>query len=116
MGQANQKDGAKAKGLTVEGGVHATEIDQQTNHRHADGRRLIILQLILQDLACFAAPRHGIDVDVGKVHILLAVGVPREDGRLVLKNKLQKLVLDVLAPQRDAILLFQMSNLVARVD
>lgn len=101
---------------TVQRCVHATEIDQQTDHRHANSRRLIILQLVLENLARLATPRHCVDVDVCEIHILLTIGVPREDRRLVFKDKLEELVLDIFAPQRDAILLLEMSDLVARVN
>lgn len=95
----------REKGRTVQRRVHATEIDQQTDHRHANGRGLIILQFILEDLARLAAPRHRVNVNVGKIQVLLAVGVPREDWGLVLENELEELVLNIFAPQGDAILL-----------
>ena len=83
---------------TVEGGVHATKIDQQANHSHADRGRLVILQLVFQNLASLAAPRHGVDVDVRKVYLFTTFGVSRESRCLVLKDKLEKLVLDIFAP------------------
>lgn len=32
---------------TVQSSVHATEIDQQTDHSHIDSRRFVVLQFIL---------------------------------------------------------------------
>lgn len=74
--------------FTVKGCVHAPKIHQQTHHCHADSSGLIILQLVFQDLTSLAAPCHRVDVDIGKVHILFAIGVSCEDGRFVLKDEL----------------------------
>lgn len=102
--------------FTVQSCVHATKVHQQAHHCHADSRGLVVLQFVLQDLTGLAAPRHRVDVDVSKVHLLLSVGVSCEDGSLVFEDEFKELVLDILSPQGDAILLFQMSNLVSRVD
>jgi hypothetical protein len=83
---------------TVEGCVHATKVDQQTNHSHANRSRLVILQLVLQNFAGLATPRHGVDVNVREVAVLLAIGVSREHGGLILKDEFEELVLDVFAP------------------
>lgn len=101
---------------TVQSGIHATEIDQQTDHGHADSCWLVILQLILEDLASLAAPGHCIDVDIREVHSLLSVGVPRKDWSFVFKHQFQELVLDIFAPQRDTVFFLEVPNLVARVD
>ena len=107
---------ARRTGHTIESRIHATEVDQQTNHSHANSCRLVILQLVLENFACLAAPGHGIDVDVREVTVLLAIRVSREHGGLILEDEFEKLVLNIFAPQRDAILLLQMSYLVSRVD
>lgn len=83
---------------TVQGSVHATEIDQQTDHSHIDSRRFVVLQFILKNLAGLAATGHCIDVDIREVHSLLPVGIPRKNGCLILKDQLQELVLDIFAP------------------
>ena len=102
--------------FTVKGCVHAPKIHQQTHHCHADSSGLIILQLVFQDLTSLAAPCHRVDVDIGKVQVLLSVGVSGEYCGLVLEDKFEELVLDILAPEGDAILLLQLSNLVSGVD
>jgi hypothetical protein len=101
---------------TVQSGIHATEIDQQTDHGHADSCGLVILQLVLEDLAGLAAPGHSINVDIREIHSLLSVGVPRKDWCFVFKHQLQELILDVFAPQWNTIFFLEVSNLVARVD
>src|SRR4051812_31096540 len=59
-------------GLTVEGGVHAANVDQEADHGHADGSVAITKQLVTKDLAALAAPRHSVNVEVGEA--LLALG------------------------------------------
>lgn len=101
---------------TIQRSIHPPKVHQQTNHSHTNSSRFIILQLILQDLACFATPRHSIHINIRKIHPLLPIRLPRKHLRPVLKHQLQKLVLDVLAPQRNAIFLLEVLDLVARVD
>lgn len=100
---------------TIESRVHPPKIHQQTNHSHTNRRWLIILQLVLEDLTRLATPRHSIHIDIREIHALLPIRLPRKHLVLVLEHQPQKLILDVLAPQRDPVLLFQMLDLVARV-
>jgi len=119
MTTSARRPGASRRGLlTVERRVHAAHVDQQTHHGHVDGGRALRQQLVLEDLAALAALGHGIEVDVGKrVHGPgLRVRLLGEDGLVVLEHELEEIVLDVLAPQRDAIVLFQVLDLVAAVD
>jgi len=100
-------------GFTVECGVHPTNVDEETNHGHALGGIAITKQLVAQDFAGLAAPRHGVDVEVGKTLLanlfgFVAVG---EDLILVVEDGLEKVVLDILAPEGLAIVLFEMSDL-----
>lgn len=103
---------------TVQRGVHPTDIDQQTHHGHVHGRRALRQQLVLQDLAAFAALGHGIEVDVGEGvrGPGLRLRLLREDLLVVLKDQLEEVVLDVLAPQRDAVILLEVLDLVPTVD
>ena len=101
---------------TSQGSVHAPDVDQQTHHGHVDGSRALSQQLVLQDLAALAALGHGIEVDVGKRVAAGAVGLLGEDALVVLEDELEEVELDVLAPQRDAIVLLQMLDLIPTVD
>jgi hypothetical protein len=74
------------------------------------------LKLILQNLASLAALSHSIDINIGKIQILLPIGPAGEDRGLVLEDKLKELELDIFAPQGDAVLLLQMPNFVSRID
>ena len=98
---------------TVERGVHATNVNQEADHGHALRSIAITKQLVSEDLAGLAAPGHGIDVQVGEALLadlvgLVAVG---EDLLLVVEDGLEEVVLDVLAPERLAVLLFEMADL-----
>lgn len=106
---------AHALQLTVQGGVHAADIDQQTHHGHVDGGGALRQQLVLKDLAAFAALGHRIEVYVGESVARGAVGNLVEDAGLVIEDVTQEVVLDVLAPERHAIFLLQVADLVARV-
>ena len=101
---------------TIERSIHPPKIHQETHHRHTNSSRLIILQLILENLARLATPGHRIHVDIREIHARLLIRLPRKHLGRVLEHQLQELVLDVLAPQRNAILLLEMLDLVARVD
>ena len=101
---------------TIERGIHPPKIHQQTHHGHTNSSRLIILQLILENLARLATPGHRIHVNIREIHALLVIRLPRKHLGRVLEHQLQELVLDVLAPQRNAILLLEMLDLIARVD
>lgn len=98
--------------LTVQSGIHPADIDQEADHGHVDGRRPLGQQLVLQDLAAFAALGHGIEVNVGKGVSRCSVRHLVEDAGLVIKDGLEKVVLNVLSPQRHAIFLLQVTNLV----
>jgi hypothetical protein len=105
--------------LTIQCGVHAPYIDQQTHHGHVDGRRPLRQQLVLQYLAALAALSHCVQVDVCErvSRFRLSSGLVRlgEDLLLVLEDILQKVELDVFAPERYAVLLLQVPDLVARI-
>ena len=58
---------------TIERGIHPAKIHQQTHHRHANSSRLIILQLILENLARLATPGHRIHVNIREIHALLLI-------------------------------------------
>jgi hypothetical protein len=92
--------------LTIQCGVHAPYIDQQTHHGHVDGRRPLRQQLVLQYLAALAALSHCVQVDVCErvSHFRLSSGLVRlgEDLLLVLEDILQKVELDVFAPERSS--------------
>jgi len=99
--------------LTVECGVHAANVDEEADHGHALRSIAITKQLVSKDLAGLATPRHGVDVKVGEALLsdliwLVAVG---EDLQVVIKDGLEEVVLDVLSPERFAILLFEMPDL-----
>lgn len=102
--------------LTVQRRVHAANIDKQADHGHDDGRRHILGELLLQYLAALAALAHGIDIDFSKGEAFLGVRIPSKTLLFVVEYKAQELVLDVFPPQRDAILLLQMADLISRVD
>lgn len=98
---------------TVEGGVHATNVDQEADHGHALRSLAITKQLVSKDLAGLAAPGHGVDVEVGKALLaqavlLVAVG---EDGQVVVKDGSEEVELYVPAPERLAVLLLEMPDL-----
>lgn len=101
------------EGPTVEGGVHAANVDQEAHHGHTLGGFTVTEQLVTQHLACLAAPGHGVDVEVreallAQAVLLVAVG---EDLLLIVEDGAQEVVLDVLAPQRLAILFLEMPDL-----
>jgi hypothetical protein len=85
--------------LTVESRIHPSDVDEQTDHCHALGRVPIAEELVAQNLAGLAAPRHGVDVQVGEVlgRSVRFVRV-REDIKFVIEDLLEEVVLDVLAP------------------
>lgn len=103
-------------GHTVESGIHPSEIDQQANHSHADSCLFIVLKFVLQDLARLATPSHSVDVDVRKIQVFLSIWPTGKDLSLVFEDELEELILDVLAPQRNAVFLLEMSNLISGVD
>lgn len=98
--------------LTIERRVHAADIDQEAHHGHAFGSVPITQQLVSQHLAGLAASRHGVYVEIGEA-LLSDRSVVRigEDLFVIVKDSLEKVVLDILSPQRLAIILLQMSNL-----
>ena len=73
------------------------------------------MQLVLQDFARLATSRHGIKVNIGKGGIASAVRISREDRRLVFKHQLQELILDILAPERNPVVLLEMFDFVSRI-
>jgi hypothetical protein len=101
---------------TVESRVHATNVDEQTHHRHVDGGGTLRQQLVLENLAALAALCHGVEVDVGKRVAGCAVRLLGEGVCVVLEDELEEVVLDVLAPERDAVIFFEMLDFVAAVD
>ena len=103
-------------GEEVERRIHAADVDQQAYHGHVDGGRALGEQLVLEDLAALAALGHGIEVDVGKSVAAGAVRLLGEDAAVILEDELEEVELDVLAPQRDAVVLFQVFDLVAAID
>jgi hypothetical protein len=104
-------------GEEVERRVHAADVDEQAHHGHVDGGRALRQQLVLEDLAALAALGHGVEVDVGKRvrRAGLRLRLLREDGPVVLEDELEEVILDVLAPQRDAVVLLEVLDLVAAV-
>lgn len=102
--------------LTVERGVHAPDVDQQAHHGHVDCSRALRQQLVFEDLAALAAFCHGIQIDVCKGMATGRVGLLGEDALVILEHELEEVVLNVLAPQRDTVVLFEMLDLVAAVD
>lgn len=82
-----KEDNGGEQVLTVESGVHASNIDQKTNHGHVLGGFAITEQFVAQDFAGLGASGHCIDVEVGEV-LLGLVGFPAvgEDGRLVIED------------------------------
>ena len=101
---------------TIERCVHAADVDQQAHHGHVDGGRALGEQLVLEDLAALAALGHGVEVDVGKRVAARAIRLLGEDAAVILEDELEEVELDVLAPQRDAVVLFEVLDLVAAVD
>lgn len=102
--------------LTIQRCVHAPDIHQQTHHRHADSTVGILQQLFLEYLTAFAALGHGVDVDFRKREARRTIAVLGEAFRLIVEDQLQEIILNVLAPKRNAILLLQMADLVAGVN
>jgi hypothetical protein len=102
---------------TVERRVHATEIDEQTHHCHVLRRFVLGQQLVSQDLARLATPGHRVDIEIGKglLRDLIRLIAVCEDGPVVLKHCLEKLILDVLPPERLSVVLLKMLYLVATV-
>ncbi len=72
-------------------------------------------QLLLQDLTSLAALSHGVYVYLCEGVVLRAIAVLRETPRLVRKDQIEEVVLNVFAPQRYAIFLLEVSYLVSRV-
>ena len=75
-------------------------------------------ELVSQDLACLTTPSHGIDIHIGKGLLadgfrFVAVG---EANSLVFEDALEKVVLDILAPQRFTIIFLQVSQLIPTID
>ena len=102
---------------TIERRVHATEIDQQAHHCHILRRLVLSQQLVSQDLAGLATPSHRVNIKVGKGLLgdLLRLIAVCEDSLVVLKHGLEKLILDVLPPERLSVVLLKMLYLVAAV-
>lgn len=73
---------------------------------------MIAKQLVAQNLAGLGAPGHGVDVEVGK-GLLGLVGLPAvgEDFEVVVEDGAEKVVLDVGAPERLAVLLLEVADL-----
>ena len=74
-------------------------------------------ELVPQDLTSLAASSHRVDIEVGKgllgnLFRLVAVG---EDRLVVFKHSLEKLILNILPPQRLSIVLLQMLDLISGV-
>lgn len=101
---------------TIQGGIHPTNIHQETDHGHIQRRSPLTKQLITQDFAGLSTLRHRIDIDVGKsLASLLGIDVG-EDLLFVLKDCLEKLVLNIRPPQRDPVLFLDVLHLVPPVD
>ena len=62
---------------TIERRVHSTDVDQDADHGHALGSFAIAQELVAKNLARFTAPRHGVDVEVGKVLLSNFLGLVR---------------------------------------
>lgn len=101
---------------TVERRVHPANIDQQAHHGHIQRSRPLGQQLILENLAALATLGHSIQVDIRKRVAVRAVARLVEDLLVVLEDVLEEVILDVLAPQRDAVILLEVPDLVAGVD
>lgn len=102
---------------TIERRVHATEIDEQAHHRHILRRFVLSQQLVSQDLARLATPGHRVDIEISKGLLgdLIRLIAVCEDSPVVLKHGLEKLILDVLPPERLSVVLLKMLYLVAAV-
>lgn len=100
--------------LTVQRSVHPPNVYQQAHHGHVDGRRSLRHQFVLEDLAAFAAVRHGIEIYICKGVFFRAIRFV-EDALLVFKDMSEEIVLDVFAPERNAVIFFQMPDLISRV-
>lgn len=90
---------------TIESCVHAPNVDQKADHGHPFGGIPITKQFVAQDFAGLAAPGHCVDVKVGEALLadgfgLIAVG---EDLLVVIEDGLEEVILDVLPPERLAI-------------
>jgi hypothetical protein len=96
----------------MERGVHTTNIDEEADHGHALCGIAITKQLISEDLAGPATPRHGVDVQVGEALLglvrLVAVG---EFLSLVVEDSFEEIVLDVFSQKGLSVLLLETSNL-----
>jgi hypothetical protein len=103
---------------TIQRRVHPPHVDQQTHHGHIHSRGPLCQKLVLEYLAALAAVRHGVEVDVSEAEKLLVsrFGLLVEDLLRIFEDMAQKIILYVLAPERDTIVFFQMANLVARID
>ena len=107
----------RARKLTVQCRVHATQIHQQAHHCHILCGLMLSQKLISQDLASLAAPCHRINVQIGKglLRYLLRLVAVGEDSLVVLKDRLKKLILDVLPPEWLPVVLLEMLHLIAAV-
>jgi hypothetical protein len=102
---------------TVQSGIHAAQINQQAHHCHVLCRLMLSQELISQDLASLATPGHRVNIEIGKGLLgdllrLVAVG---ENSLVVLKHGFEKLVLDILPPERLSVVLLEMLHLVAAI-
>ena len=98
---------------TIERGIHPPDIHQQTNHGHVNGSRPITLHPLLEHFTHLATPGHGVEIDVREAEAPLTVRVPSENFRFVIKEGPKEVILNVLAPEREAIFFFEMAHLVA---
>ena len=101
---------------TVKRRVHPSDINQQTDHGHVDRCHSIVQQLILEDPARLRTLGHGVNIDIRKGATRLGLVEVCEDGRLILEDGSQEIVLDVNTPQRNAIPLLDRPHLGARVE
>lgn len=99
--------------LTVQSRVHPAYIDQQTDHSHVESLRPLSQELVLQNLATFAALGHRIQVDIGERMAEAAIAPLVKHPLVIFKNSLEKVILYVFPPERDAILFLEVSNLVS---
>ena len=98
---------------TVECCIHPANVDQQADHRHALRGFAVTKQLVAKDLTGLATPGHGINVEVSEALLadparFVAVG---KDFLLVREDGPQEVVLDVLPPERLAILFLEVPDL-----
>jgi len=103
--------------LTIQRSVHATQIDQQADHCHVLRGLVLGQELVSQDLASLATSSHCINVEIGKSLLgdLIRFIAVCEDRLVIFEDGLEKLVLDVLPPERLSIILLEMLHLVPAV-